>query len=333
MNRPSNQVFVEMLTRFAVELANPQIAAIAAGMAAPLQVAVAGRRGVGRRTVASALECIGLTVVPDRSADLVVYVIAEVAKPEDSAALAALASCAQPVLVVMNKSDLTARATAAAGVARLAAPAQPLAALLAVAVLNDRLGAPLWAALQILTSEPADFSCSERFATAPHSLSPQLRQQLCDTIDLPGISHAVAALRQGWPVAQVGALLRRLSGIDAVARRVTAIGAAVRYRRLLHAVAQLEALAVNDSRISDFLSCDDTVVARMAAALPVVEAAGLGRNDADPADASTRLRQAARWQCLSGGPIAAVHQACGADIARALLRLWSNAAKKAQEPV
>ncbi|HEU4361352.1 MAG TPA: hypothetical protein VFR27_07550 [Mycobacterium sp.] len=321
--------FVDAVARFAAEVANPQVAAIAEGLAAPLRVAVAGRRGVGRRTVANALECLGISVTPDRAADLVVYVIAEVAKPEDAATLAALA---QPVLVVLNKSDLTGRAAAAAVSARLAAPVEPMAALLAVAALGGRLDGPLWAALQVLAAEPADLSCAEHFVTGPHPVPRRVRQQLCDTLDLPGITQAVAAARQDWPAAQVRVLLRRLSGIDAVADRVSAVGAAVRYQRLLDAVARLAALAVSDGRISDFLLRDDTVVARMAAAVQVVQAAGLAVDAVDTADAATQLRQAARWQRYSRGPVAAVHHACGTDIARGLLRLWSGAGGPAQGP-
>lgn len=333
MSGQGGQAFVDEVTRFAAEMANPQVAAIvegAEGIVAPLRVAVCGRRGVGRRTVTNALKCVGTTITSDRAADLVVYVIAEVAKPEDATAVAAVM---QPVLVVLNKSDLTGRAAATAVSTRLAAPVEPMAALLAVAALDNRLDGPLWAALQELAAEPADLSRAERFVTGAHPVPRRVRQQLCDTLDLPGITHALAAVRQGRPAAQVRTLLRRLSGIDAVARRVSAVGAAVGYQRLLDTVARLEALAVSDGRISDFLSCDDTVVARMAAAVEVVEAAGLALDALDTADAPTRLRQAARWQHYSRGPVAAVHHACGTDIARGLLRLWSRAGGPAQEPV
>jgi hypothetical protein len=94
-------------------------------------------------------------------------------------------------------------------------------------------------------------------------------------------------------------------------------------------VAQLEALAVSDGRIGDFLHCDDTVVARMAAAVDVVEAAGLTVDPAD--DPRTHLRRAVRWRRYSRGPASALHRACGADIARGSLRLWSRAGRPTQE--
>ncbi|HET9874540.1 MAG TPA: hypothetical protein VFQ37_02095 [Mycobacterium sp.] len=324
-------IFVDQLIRFAAEVSDPRVTAIAERVAAPLRVAVSGRRGVGRRTVAHALRCAGTAVTVQLAADVVAYVVAEVVKPEDTAAVAALAASPQPVLVVLNKVDLTGGATAAGVSARIGAPAEPMAGLLAVAALDNGLDDTLWAALQLLAAEPADLSCADRFVTGPHPLTHRVRRQLCDTLDLPGITNAVAAVRQGRSIGEVRALLRRLSGVDAVVGCVDAVGVAVHYRRLLDAVAQLEALAVSDSRIGEFLSGDDAVVARMAAAVDVVEAAGLTvESGGDPA---AQLRRARRWQCYRDGPVAAVHRACAADIARGSLRLWMQAGKPVPESV
>ena len=49
------QIFVDELKRFATEVADSRCAAIADRLAAPLRVAVSGRRGVGRSTLARAL--------------------------------------------------------------------------------------------------------------------------------------------------------------------------------------------------------------------------------------------------------------------------------------
>jgi hypothetical protein len=293
-----------------------------------LRVAVCGRRGVGRRTVAHALECAGTTVTPEQGAEVVVYVVAEVVKPEDTAAIALLP---QPVLVVANKADLGGCADVASVSARIGAPAGPMAGLLAVAALDNRLDDTLWEALQVIAVEPGELSAAERFVAGPHRVPRQVRLRLCDTLDLPGIIHVVGAIRQGKSVGQARALLRRLSRVDAIVDRVDAVGTAVHYRRLLDGVAQLEALAVSDNRIGDFLSCDDTVVARMAAAVNVVEAAGLTVDPAD--DPAAHLRRAARWQRYSLGPVSAVHRACGTDIARGSLRLWSLAGRPGQESV
>lgn len=320
-DEPGWQAFVAAVNRFAAGVSDPRVAAVAERMAAPLRVAVAGRRGAGRRTVTRALECAGMAVSHDRAADLVVYVVVEVAKPED---VAAVAACEQPVLVVLNKSDLTGAAPAADVAQRLRVPVEPMAALLAVAAL-DGLSATLWAALQTLAGQPADLGSAERFVTGPHPLAPAIRRQLCDTLDLLGIAQAVAAVRQGRSEAQLRVLLRRLSGVDAVARRLGTVGAAVRYQRLLDAVARLEALGVGDGRIGEFLSGDAFVLARMAAAMEVADAAGLapGGADAPAGDPVAQLRGAARWQRYSRGPAGALQQACGTDIARGLLRLWS----------
>ena len=122
--------------------------------------------------------------------------------------------------------------------------------------------------------------------------------------------------------AAIGGLLRHVSGVVVVAVKVAALGSEARYRRVLDAVAELETLAVTDDRISDFLSADDTVIARMAAAVEVIEATG-GQVDARD-DPPAHLRRAVRWQRYSRGPTAAIYRGCGADIARGSLRLWSH---------
>ncbi len=138
-----------------------------------------------------------------------------------------------------------------------------------------------------------------------------------------GITLAVTAARQGRSRAQVRALLRRASCADAVVDRISAAGAEVRYQRILDALDELQARAVSDRRISGFLSRDDTVIARMAAAVDVVVAAGLR---VDPGDGqAAHLRRAVTWQRYSRGPVSAVHRSCGADITRGSLRLWSQA--------
>src|ERR1700761_6739284 len=104
------QIFVDELERFATEVADSHCAAIAKRLAAPLRVAVSGRRGVGRGTVARALAraadlrgTIALSTSPEVDVD--VYVVAEVVKPEDRDAIAA---ANRPVVAVLNKADLIA---------------------------------------------------------------------------------------------------------------------------------------------------------------------------------------------------------------------------------
>ncbi|MGH3969335.1 MAG: hypothetical protein ACRDTV_14770 [Mycobacterium sp.] len=277
-----------------------------------MRVAVAGRRGVGRRTVAHALARAGIAVTPPQGdADLEVYVIAEVIKPEDRDAIAATR---RPVLTVLNKADLSGKPAGVLG--------EPMVALLAVAALDDLLDDTRWAALRALAARPADLSSPDSFLAGVHPLPAEIRRQLLDTFDLFGIRRAIAAIGRGDAQGQVHALLRRLSRIDAVAAAITAAGAQVRYQRTLGAVAELEALAVTDRRAAEFLTRDDTVIARMAAAADVVEAAGLPVQRCH--DRPALLRRAVHWQRYSRGPASAVHRSCGRDIARGSLRIWSQ---------
>jgi len=356
--------FADALARFAGGLADPGVTTIAERAAAPLRVVVRGRRGVGVSTVARALDRAGrasnLSVTPgdgdgDIDGDVVVYVTAEVVKPEDTDAIAA----APRVVAVLNKADLLGPLSGGSGgegpgpAARLrcadlsavaGVPVEPMIGLLAVAALEDldrAANGSLWAALRTLASHPGGAACLEgshaEFLAAHNPVPSDRRLRLLETLDLFGIALGIAALRGGRTPAQVRTLLRRLSGVDAVVRKVAILGAEVRYRLVLDAVADLEALAVSRDRgaerISTFLSRDDTVLARMAAAVEMAEAAGLDPADPSPGpnrsdDPDGHLSRAARWQCYGlGGPGSAseLHRACGADIARGSLRLWSQA--------
>jgi hypothetical protein len=340
-----HQVFVDELARFAAGCADARVSAIADKAAAPLAVAVRGRRGVGRSTVARALAkaatASGITVMPSAGeADLLVQVIAEVVKPEDADAIAT-AGC--PVLAVLNKADLIGPlagrtgtgplATAQARCADLAELVgvrfEPMNALLAVAAIEG-LDGTSWSALQALAAHPGGSACLdgsfEGFVAADNPVPTDARRQLLDTLDLFGTALGIAAVRRGGTPTQVRALLRRMSGIDAVIATLSALGAEVRYRRMLGAIAELEALAVGTAgigeQVSGFLSRDDTVIARMAAAVEVAEAAGHNVGGCD--DPAEHLPRAARWQRYSRGSVSELHRACAGDIARGSLRLWSR---------
>jgi hypothetical protein len=353
--------FAEALARFAAGAADGRVTAIAERAAAPLRVAVCGRRGAGRRTVAAALGRAGIasgllvTTRPyatdqdtGQGQDLVVYVITEVLKPED---IEAIAAARHPVLAVLNKADLAGSLSGRGGVGPIAAahtrcaqlsalgrvPMEPMIGLLANAAL-DVLDQDVWAAVRLLaaSSGSAPFDCScDGFLAPDNPANPVplgLRQRLLDSLDLFGTALAVAAVRRGAAEPQVRALLRRVSGVDAVVDKIGAVGAAARYRRVLDAVAELEALAVTheglEEQISGFLSRDDTLVARMAAAVDLAQASGLDVGDCD--DPAAHLPRATRWQRYifqsrgNCGPVSDLHRACGADIARGSLRLWSQ---------
>jgi hypothetical protein len=286
-----------------------------------LRVAVSGRRGVGRSTVAHALAQAGnlrgtITLTTSSTADIDLYVLADAVKPEDRVAIG---TARRPLLAVLNKADLIATtesgchphgptAAARARCVQLSAPAGtqvgPVAGILAVDGLDDAL----WSALRALAGG--------------HPVDVEMRRRLVNTLDDFGVAQATAAIRGGANRAGVVALLRSLSCIDEVVDKIEALGAPVRYQRVLDAVAELETLAVTDRRIREFLSRDDTVVARMMAAVDVVEAVGM---DVDRGDtAAAHLRRAVYWQRYRRGPVAATHRACGADIVRGSLRLWTK---------
>lgn len=319
------QIFVAALTRFAEQSRNPRLTRIIGRIAAPQGVAVLGRDGVGCGTVGAALTRAGVTVTPDATTvDVHVLVIAEAIKPEDRAALAA---ADRPIVTVLNKADLTglggggplARAHRRAADCRAltGVPTVPMIALLATAELDDEL----MSALRVLVTEPADLTSTDAFVHTGHSVRPELRRRLLAALDRFGIARAVLALGEGADAATVSAVLRRDSQIDRVVERIEAAGAPVRYRRMRSALTELNSLAVQsgDERLAEFLSTDETVLAVMAAAVDVVEAAGAAVDRCD--DAAAHLRRAVHWRRYSRGPVDALHRSCGADIARGSLRL------------
>ncbi len=310
MRKRAHRTFAGELARFAALHADPRVTAVAERTVAPLRVAVRGRPGVGRGTVERALALAGgpsgLAVAADRDVEVVVYVPAEVVKPEDSAAMAA------------------ARARCAELSALVGAPVEPMIGPLAVVAL-DGLDGDAWAALRTLAAYPGgclDWSFAG-FIGADNPVPADLRARLLDTLDLFGVALAMAAVRRERTPGQVRAMLRRVSGVDAVLDRVVGAGAAARYRRVLDAVAALEALAASAGRLAEpigaFLSGDDAVLARMAAAVAVAEAAGL-----DPLSPAGHLSRAVRWRRYGRAAASELHRACGADIARGSLRLWAQ---------
>ena len=366
MNGQGHRTFVEALARFAAGAADGHVTAIAERAAAPLRVVVRGRRGVGRRTVAGALGRAGIAsgllvttqplgTEPGQDEDVAVHVVAEVLKPED---IEAIAAARGPVLAVLNKADLAGSLSGRGGdgpiaaahlrCAQLSALAgvrmEPMIGLLAGAGL-DAFDRDVWAAVRLLAASNSGsahfhalFECScDGFLAPDNPAGPVpigLRQGLLDSLDLFGTALAVAAVRRGATAPQVRALLRRVSRVDAVVDKVGAVGAEARYRRVLDAVAELEALTITEAvtdavteegigeQIRGFLSGDDALVARMAAAVDLAEASGLDVGDYD--DPAGHLPRARRWQRYSRGPVSDLQRACGADIARGSLRLWSQ---------
>jgi len=324
-----HQIFADALTRFAATSDDPRLTPIITRVSAPLRVAVLGRDGVGRGTVAAALTAAEVTVTSDPAgADVHVLVIAEALKPEERARARA---ADRPIMTVLNKADLTglggggplarAHRRAADVRAQTGVPTIPMVALLATAELDDEL----MAALRVLVTEPVDLTSTDAFVATEHALNRELRLRLLATLDRFGIARAVLALSGGADDPTVSATLRRASQIGRVLEHIEAAAAPVRYRRVRSAVTELRSLAVasDDDRLTRFLSTDETVLAVMAAAVDVVEAAGVHVDRDD--DASAHLRRAVHWRHYSRAPVSALHRSCAADIARGSLRLLGQA--------
>ncbi len=318
-----HQLFADALGRRA-----PQLSQLTNQVSAPLQVGVLGRPGVGRGTVASALALAGLTVSGD-GADVAVLVVAEVIKPEDRAVLAA---AKVPIVMVLNKADLAGfgpggpLAMAGAQAERLAAAARvrtrPLAGLLATAGLADGVvDDAMLAALRVIAEQPVDLRSPDSFVAGPHDVDVPTRRRLLERLDLFGIAHAVVALQHA-PATGPGALrqvFRAVSGIDDVVSAIGRAGAGVRYRRVVAACEDLQVRAITDPEIADILVDADLVLARMAAAVDVLEADGVLVDPTD--DPSAHLARAVRWQALADAPLADLHRQCAHDIVRGSLRL------------
>lgn len=323
--REGHQIFIDELTRFAQRAGDSRLTALIGELRGPLRVAVRGRDGVGRGTVAAALGDGGLIITDDAAADVAVVVVAEALKPEDRAMLGPV-----PTLVVLNKADLAgfgaggpvavAERRAADLQALTGVPTVPMVGLLATAAVDD----DLVDALRVLTAEPADLTSTDGFLSAGHSLPRSVRERLLGRLDLFGIAHGVLALRQGTDAAELPAVLRRLSQVDRVMARLAAVGAEVRYRRMQAALLSLRTMAARGvPAVAELLSGDEAVLAAMAAAVDVVAAAGLTVDDGD--DPSAHLQRALRWHRYSRGPVNRLHGNCGADICRGSLRLMRRA--------
>lgn len=321
MSGQGQQIFTDALGRYAAQRADPELTALADATTAPLRIEVRGRRGVGVTSVAAALRAAGYR--ESAGAEVRLYVVAEVCKPEDRRALAA-----EPAdVVVFNKADLVglapagpmqrARRQAAALSAAIGVPTHALVAPVALAAADPaRLDDELLAALRTLVTAPAPMISADAFVAAAHPLPTATRRRLVATLDLFGIAHAVVQLRDHpetpW---RSCALFAAAGGLDELRSAVELAGAAARYRRMVALCQELELRAITDASTAEFLAGDDVVLGRMAAALEVVAVAGLPPADDAP------LPTALRWRRYAAGPVSGLHRGCGLDIARGSLRL------------
>ncbi|GLE55878.1 hypothetical protein NJBCHELONAE_11860 [Mycobacteroides chelonae] len=315
----------------------------------PLRVTVRGRAGVG---VTSVIGALGRTLpvadgpghalievpIPSEpiTADVDVVVFAEALKPEDRAVLEASHA---PKVLILNKADLTdpgaARGPWTAAVDRCAqyhletrVPTLPLSAHVPLADIDEAMVE----ALKLMVGDPADTSSVDAFVTGTHQVPVPMRQRLLHELDLYPMGCAIGALRQVPTLAAPGlaALLRDLSGIDAVVNAIRAAIAQGWYRRMRAVLAELRRIGVTGVlpvQIDAFLTSDDVVVAAMQCAVDAATAAGLTVELSDhPEDHRYR---AEHWQRFAAGPVNATYAAMGTDIVRGSLRLWRLAGGRA----
>ncbi|MBX7431720.1 hypothetical protein JDV09_06300 [Mycobacterium sp. Y57] len=319
-------MFVDILAQFAAETRNPHVTAVHDRLQAPLRVAVAGRPGVGRDTVAAALAAAGLSV-GTIGAGVRVVVAAESLKPEERSALTEPGA---PALVVLNKADLAgadpggplavADRRAAGWAASFGVPVVPMIAHLATVELD----AEDLAALRVLLASPADLTSTDAFVGSAHPLLARTRSRLLHRLDRFGLAHALMAVADGAALPDIVGRLRGLSRVHAVLDAVAAAAAPERYHRIRDAVRDLHVVAARcpDPRLPDFLVSDAVAVAVMAAAAEVVRAAGGRVETADDPDAL--LAAARHWQRFARGPVTGTHRRCALDIARGSLRLLNR---------
>lgn len=328
------QQFIDELTYFAKTVGAGSMAPVIGRLRRPVSVAVSGRAGVGRDTVAGALRRRGVAVVP-AGGEVCIRVIAEAAAAED---LAVTRSGDRPVLVVLTKADLAGAGPGgplavacrrARGLGALTGrPAVPTVGLLA-ALEADSLDGDLVAALQTFVTEPPDLSSVDAFVDRPHPVAPDVRARLLDRLDRFGIAHAVLLLAGGTPLQSLTGQLATLSNFAEVMRALDAVSAPVRYRRIADALAESLSLAAQsddprfEESLTQVLAADSTVLAVMTAAVDVLEAEGL---TVDPADTTAaHLDRAARWRRYGRGPVNPLHRRCSVDVVRGSLRLFDAA--------
>lgn len=317
------QSFIDHLVRFAATSGDPRLAPVIRRVDRPVGVAVVGRDGVGRRTVATALRRAGVEVVPRDAGEVGAVVIAEDAKREDVDLARALG---RPVVLLLTKADLAgsgpggplavARRRAAAITARSGLPTYPMVGLLA-ALGPTGLDDAVVGALRAVAADPPNMTGVDAFVDDPHPVGRDVRLRLLGLLDRFGLAHAILALERGVTPDALTAHLVGLSNVDEVVSALDAAAARVRHRRLIDAVAELRCLA--DRSVDTWLASDDVVLAVMTAAVDVVEADGgsVDRGDTPAA----HLDRAVSWRRYGRGPVSPLHQRCGADIVRGSLRL------------
>ncbi|TSE00258.1 hypothetical protein FOS14_07440 [Skermania sp. ID1734] len=221
----------------------------------PLRVQIAGRAGVGRSSVARALDCAGAEIAttdhPDGAApaldgDLVIYVLAESAQPADRAALVEH----ERVLIVLNKADAIpggwpAAAARADSIAECTgSPTVPLVASTAAATVAQRLTPSEVDSLRTLAdgNDPILLLSPDLFVDADVAVPTSARRALLDRWDFFGVGCAIDTLRRE-PTLDADALLLVMHGASGVPAARAALAGQLRRNAQRRAQTLLDELA------------------------------------------------------------------------------------------
>ena len=176
------QIFSDALVQFAAQARDPRLALVRERLCAPLRVAVLGRPGVGRATVAAALADAGVPVVADVvGADACVLVAVEALKPEELTQLRVLSESAVAAVVVFNKADLAGWGSGGplVGAEQRAARCATLTGLRVIPMIAHlatvTLDGEMASALRTLVTTPADMTSTDAFTGSEHPLPPEVR--------------------------------------------------------------------------------------------------------------------------------------------------------------
>gem|GEM_PF-3326175 len=248
----------------------------------PLRVAVTGRFGTGRDTLAGALRRrfdvspIGPGDNP-KDADARLHLLAGWPRADDVAALAG--SDPRSVLVLLGKADSlgswpAARTRAGECAQELGRPVIPVMPLLVVADLGEE-EIDLLSAMATAGEHVPPMQATFLDAGGPGQRLQRIA--LLRRLDAYGIAAAIAVLRQArCSAAEISELLTQRSGLDALTEPLRAFAAAAPAVRLARVAAELEILAAQGvlrDEIEDLLS-GSMLAAAPAGQLAAAEALG-----------------------------------------------------------
>ncbi len=318
----------------------------------PLLIHIAGRAGVGKSAVASALGLDGAietTAVdspdapdPTLDGDVVIYVVAETAMRADRDALATVP--AENKVVLLNKADAidsdwsAALARANEYTNSLGVHTVPLVARLAATVSTVSVTPTEAASLRTLaaTNDPTITMSADLFLAANVLVDVRARATMLDRWGLYGLDCAIGALTADADLDahSLTQLLYAASGLVAARAAVDNLirrAVAVRGGRLLDTFERLAARSLAGrvrDEIEQFLGGDTAAQLGLTAALasPAITDVPIDQRVSEPADADTALRLAGWWRSFAAGDVGAPAQRAALRIHHGYVRSWSRLA-------